>query len=255
MQGNALANVWLRPAPDAPPDRQVLVGDPFEAERSMDGWVFGRALKDGYPGCVLEAALGPAITPTHWVNVRTAWAYAAPDIRSKPVVDLHLTARLEAVDGDDRWLEVRHGTGTCFVPAIQCKAWDDWARDPVAVARQFLGTPYVWAGNTGFGLDCSGLVQVVWHACGWACAADSQDQAAMDGDRPDMIAGGDLMFWKDHVAIESGDGTLIHANAHHMMVTEEPRHAVMQRIAATDTGPVTARLRPPRNPLADLQTI
>ncbi len=57
------------------------------------------------------------------------------------------------------------------------------------------------------------------------------------------------MFWKDHVAIETGDGTLIHANAHHMSVTEEPRHVVMSRIAATETGPVTARLRPERRPL------
>ena len=249
MRVSATANVWLRPGPDAAPDRQVLVGDPFEIEETADGWIFGHALKDGYRGCLLEAATAPEIAPTHWISVRTTWGYAAPDIRSAPVIDLHMSARLEAVGEDGKWLEVRHGGETVFVPAMQCKAWDERATDVVGAARQFLGVPYVWAGNTGFGLDCSGLVQVAYHACGLACAADSGDQKAMEGDVPEEVRPGDLIFWKGHVAIETGEGTLIHANAHHMSVTEESRHVAMSRIAATETGSVTARLRPVRRPL------
>jgi cell wall-associated NlpC family hydrolase len=249
MRVSATANVWLRADPEAAPDRQVLVGDPFEVEETRDGWVFGRGVKDGYAGCILEAATAPEITPTHWVSVRSTWGYAAPDIKSTPVIDLHMSARLEVIAEHGVWVEAKHGAETMFVPTAQVKAWSDRAMNPVSVARQFLGTPYVWAGNTGFGLDCSGLVQVAYHACGWACAADSQDQKAMPGTAPESVVSGDLMFWKDHVAIETGDGTLIHANAHHMCVTEEPRHVVMSRIATTATGPVTARLRPERRVL------
>lgn len=249
MRVSAKANVWLRPAPEASPDRQVLVGDPFEVEESGDDWVFGEALKDGYWGCILKAATTSEVAPTHWVSVRTTWGYSEPNIKSAPVIDLHMSARLEVVAEHDTWLEAKHGGETIFVPASQAKAWNDRAINPVSVARQFLGVPYVWAGNTGFGLDCSGLVQVAYHACGWACAADSQEQKDMPGSVPENVVSGDLMFWKDHVAIETGDGTLIHANAHHMCVTEEPRHVVMSRIAGTETGPVTARLRPERLPL------
>ncbi len=249
MRVSATANVWLRPAPGAPPDRQVLVGDPFEVEETGDDWIFGESLKDGYWGCILKAATAPEITPTHWVSVRTTWGYEAPDIKSAPVIDLHMSARLQVVGEHGTWLEAKHGAETIFVPASQVKEWDDRAINPVSIARQFLGVPYVWAGNTGFGLDCSGLVQVAYHACGWACAADSQDQKNMPGKSAENVVSGDLMFWKDHVAIETGDGTMIHANAHHMAVTEEPRHVAMSRIAATDTGPVTARLRPDRRPL------
>ncbi len=249
MRVSATANVWLRSGPDAAPDRQVLFGDPFEIEEEGDDWVFGEALKDGYWGCILKAATAAEISPTHWVSVRTAWGYSEPDIKSTPLIDLHMSARLEVVGEHGTWLEAKHGQSTMFVPASQAKNWDDRAINPVAVARQFLGVPYVWAGNTGFGLDCSGLVQVAYHACGWACAADSQDQKEMPGTAPETVVSGDLMFWKDHVAIETGDGTLIHANAHHMSVTEEPRHVAMSRISATETGPVTARLRPERRPL------
>lgn len=249
MRVSATANVWLRPAPDASPERQLLVGDPFEIDELRDGWAFGRALKDGYQGCILEAATASEIAPTHWVSVRTTWGYAAPDIKSEPLIDLHMSARLEVVGTRDKWLEARQGAKRFFVFGAHVKRWEDRAINPVGVARQFLGAPYVWAGNSGFGLDCSGLVQIAYHACGWACAPDSQDQASMPGNTPENVVSGDLIFWKDHVAIETGEGTLIHANAHHMAVAEEPRHLAMSRIAATETGPVTARLRPERRAL------
>jgi hypothetical protein len=185
MQASASENTWLRPSPDARPDRQVLVGDPFQVDHVRDGHAFGHALKDGYAGCLPEQTLGAVIVPTHWVSVRSTWGYKAPDIKSALVSDLHMTTRLHTVAESDRWLEVQHRDGRCFVPKHHCRDWLDWHRNPVDVARQYLGAPYVWAGNTGFGLDCSGLIQAVYHAIGWSCAADSQDQKDMPGTRPD----------------------------------------------------------------------
>ena len=244
-----LRNVWLRPAPDARPDRQVLFGDPVEVGTVTDGWAEVTALKDGYRGVVPEGALGKETTPSHWVSARSTWGYSEPDLKSPIRVDLHMTARLEAVAETDGWLEARFGGETMHVPLPHCKGWAEREKDIVTAARAFLGAPYLWAGNTGFGLDCSGLVQIACHACGWACAPDSRDQAQMPGESPVAIVAGDLVFWKGHVAVETGAGTILHANAHHMAVVEEPRHAAFQRMAAGETGPVTARLRPERRPL------
>ncbi|RYC07202.1 NlpC/P60 family protein, partial [Ciceribacter ferrooxidans] len=34
------------------------------------------------------------------------------------------------------------------------------SNDYVAIATRFLETPYLWGGRSGFGIDCSGLVQL-----------------------------------------------------------------------------------------------
>ena len=244
---SAIANTWLRPAPDAPPDRQVLVGDHIEVTGTLGEFSFGRALKDDYAGCVLTKDLGPAIKPTHWVSVRTTWAYATPDIKSAPLWDLHLTSRVEAIsEAKDGWVKIRLNDRSAFVPVSHLRSLGDFLTQPVDAARLLLGTPYLWAGNTGFGLDCSGLVQASLRACGVKCPADSHPQEAMKGVRLDTNAplqAGDLLFWKGHVAMATGPNTMIHANAHHMMVVEEPTDQAIARIAATETGAVTTRLR------------
>ena len=243
---SVLTNAWLRPEPDAPPDRQLLVGDAFDVESTIDGWSFGRAQKDEYQGYLPDHALGEDITPTHWVQTRSTWGYARPDIKSDPVIDLHMTARLEVLETGSDWLEARYSTGTIHVPAAHCLPIGSNV-DVVVAARAFLGTPYLWAGNTGFGLDCSGLVQVAYHAAGRTCAADSQDQEVMAGTalgEDTTLQPGDLIFWKGHVAMATGSDTLIHANAHHMAVVEESTETAIARIASSDTGPVTSRLRP-----------
>jgi cell wall-associated NlpC family hydrolase len=59
-------------------------------------------------------------------------------------------------------------------------------RDLVRTARTFLRQPYVWAGRSGFGFDCSGLTGTVYQVHGITIPRDSgltaQIGMAMNGD-------------------------------------------------------------------------
>ncbi len=107
--------------------------------------------------------------------------------------------------------------------------------DFVAVAETLLGAPYLWGGKTSLGIDCSGLVQIALQAAGIEAPRDTYMQEAALGKAspPAGLKRGDLIFWKGHVAIARDAATIIHANAHHMMVAIEPAAEAIARIKAT----------------------
>jgi cell wall-associated NlpC family hydrolase len=120
--------------------------------------------------------------------------------------------------------------------------------DFVAVAERFLGAPYLWGGKTALGLDCSGLVQISLAAAGISVPRDTDVQAREIGtnlplDEPLDLRRGDLVFWKGHVGIMCDAETLLHANAHHMLVARESFAEAHARILAKSFGPVIALRR------------
>lgn len=233
--------VDLLSAPNGSRDRQLWLGDGFTVIDRDVGHVFGFAAKDGYCGWLPEAATGPAIVPTHWVASCGTHLYDAARVQARDLAALPMGARLVVTGHSGSFAETPLG----FVPLTHLCALDDRPRDPVAVAEMFLGTPYLWGGNSRAGMDCSGLVQVAYLACGRPCPADSDLQLALGqplGPR-DPLQRGDLLFWKGHVAMITGPDLLIHANGHSMDVRHEPTDACIARIAAQGGG-VIQRARP-----------
>ncbi|MEM9971179.1 MAG: NlpC/P60 family protein [Pseudomonadota bacterium] len=258
----AVASLPLCRSPDGPRDREILCGEQFVVlewpEDMSNGWAYGFLERDGYCGYVHVHFLRPASVATHRVAVRETYRKETPDLKkTERTLPLFLGSRVCVKDIVGDWAEIALRLGgpgadrvfDYYVPAAHLKPVDEPETDPVDVARRFLGTPYLWGGNSARGIDCSGIVQAAFLACGWACPGDSDLQEAMPGTRlPDAHAleAGDLLFWRGHVAMVAGPDSMLHANAHHMMVVEEPISDAIHRIAATDTGPVTTRLRPDR---------
>ncbi len=248
----------LLQSPDGDMDRELLLGRNFlalDAENAAP-WVYGIADRDGYCGWVHGSNLVGARATTHAVSVRESYFKATADLKTTGQTHpVFLGSEVCVTGALGDWSQIALDQAaaerpeTFYLPSRHLRPASQPAKDPVEVARLFLGTPYLWGGNSGRGIDCSGLVQVAYHACGLACPGDSDQQAAMPGQQLDdatELGPGDLIFWNGHVAISTGLGTLIHTNAHHMNTVEEPISKVIQRIAASDTGPVTSRLRPDR---------
>lgn len=231
----------LMTAPDGARDRQRLMGDLFTVIDRQDGWAFGQSVKDGHCGYTRETALGPVEEATHWLSAPGSHLYPEPRVQAPELGPLYLGSRLRVLGEAGKFLETTRG----FVPAGHLKPLGDWHKDPVAVAQSLLGTPYLWGGNTRAGIDCSGLAQLAYAACGIDIPSDSDLQQAAGKPVAEKAAlkRGDLIFWKGHVALAMNADYLIHATGHFMSVVAEATGATIKRIKEQGNGPVIARRR------------
>ncbi|WP_259784766.1 C40 family peptidase [Aliiroseovarius crassostreae] len=229
-------------SPNGPRDRQALYGEQLLALEEHEGHAFVQAERDGYVGYVDRRCLGPAVASTQWVSAAATHLYATPDFKTIEHMGLSFGARLAIVADHGRFRETAEGL---FVPSAHLSNRGEKLNDPANTAALFLGTPYLWGGNSRAGIDCSGLVQAALTAAGFDCPADSDMQEKIGRAIPDAapLARGDLLFWKGHVAMVFDHERLIHANAHHMAVVLEGINEATARIKAQGDGDVTARRR------------
>lgn len=169
---------------------------------------------------------------------------AAPFVRSEILCMLHrgsfLTAAEEAENGYRRILLADGRTG--YVPCISCMPRrdsdgylytdedgredyflrQDVRRDGfeqecrkslVFHAKQYLRTPYRWAGKSAAGIDCSGFVFMCYLMSGILIYRDAKQQSGYPVRTipADRMKPGDLLYFPGHVAMYLGHGKYIHA--------------------------------------------
>lgn len=225
--------------PSGPRDRQLICGDAVTILDETGDWAYLQSDKDGYCGYLRRADLTGYSAPTHRVSAPATHAYSRPDIKSPENCSLSFASRLHVLTTTQGFAETPLG----FVPIQHLSDITDVAHDPAAIAMLFLGTPYLWGGNSRWGIDCSGLVQAALLACGIPCPGDSDQQQSLGQDASAPYRRNDLLFWKGHVALVTDAETMIHATAHPMATVLEPIDAAIRRIANAGGGPVTAHRR------------
>ena len=80
----------------------------------------------------------------------------------------------------------------------------------------FTGLPYLWAGRSGFGFDCSGLTSMDYRVHGLVIPRDAAAQVRGRAVSRLALRPGDLLFYATsgkvhHVSIYAGSGRMVQA--------------------------------------------
>ena len=226
----AVAPMCSGPLPSDSPVSQALLGHRLHVLREDGRWLHCRS-GDGYLGWIHRGYLR-LLTESEardWESAhggRRCISLGATVLAedSSPMLPLPWGSRVVA-DGEGR-VRLPDGRGG-RVEGEMVSEEERVSRFPlradavVRTALGWMGAPYVWGGLTFSGVDCSGLVQLVFRMHGLELPRDSDQQAAT-GDAiaaADLAAfrAGDLLFFAEHsarvshVAISLGGSRIVHA--------------------------------------------
>jgi cell wall-associated NlpC family hydrolase len=225
-----LAPVLHMPQPEAPLDTFYHYGEAVRVFDESDGYAWCQSRRDSYVGYVEAAALtyGDPPAPTHYVGGLGAYRYAEADLRSA-IVDFlprHSPVAVAQTGFECRgtayvWLD-----GGGFLPAGCLSAKPPQSPDLAAAASLYLGCPYLWAGRSFLGFDCSGLVQEAFRDLGMSVPRDTDMQRDAIGRAPEIanvadLRRNDLIFVPGHVMICAGEESVLHAYGGDMTVRRD----------------------------------
>lgn len=242
-----IIGVYRGPSKSSGMETQLVYGTAFDVYDVNGRWAWGQEIpivgRAGYVGYVTLSALSQGhVVPDKRVKILRAPVFSKPDIKSAVRSLLPLNALVKVAGRVDKFLKI---DGAGYVHASHCGGVKTGTRDFVAIAEQHFGLPYIWGGIGPDGLDCSGLVLSSLRTIGRAAPRDTDMQEKALGksikvtDKLSGLKRGDLVFWKGHVGIMTSSKSLLHANAFHMRVDEEPVKEASQRIKKT-AGPITS---------------
>lgn len=137
---------------------------------------------------------------------------------------------VEILGVDGEWYKVSAGGKTGYIRGdyvsftepdpSQAPAAGSIGEQIVAFAEQFLGTPYVWAGSSPSGFDCSGFVSYVFKNFGYTVnrTAASMYTNGVAVDKSELQIGDAVFFASSsesigHVGIYIGDCEFIHSSS------------------------------------------
>ena len=112
------------------------------------------------------------------------------------------------------------------------RASNEVASKALVYAREMLGRPYMYAGESPAGFDCSGLVKYSYGRAGISLPRDTQSQRRLSVlVTMHSLREGDLLFFDQegkktsHVALYIGNGRFIHAPSSGGKVRTDSLHA------------------------------
>lgn len=203
----AICSVTVAPIRKEPSEKvemvsQILFGESCDILEEQKHWTKIKMHYDNYEG---------------WIDAKQL-KHVGDDFLANRKVTM-ITENFSSVMMKDGRTLLSIGSEVEF-PAVASRRSHDLRESIILTAKEFLNIPYLWAGKSFFGVDCSGLVQLVFKIHNIKFPRDSYQQAEL-GEALNFVEEslpGDIAFFENsegrvvHVGIMLENQQIIHAS-------------------------------------------
>lgn len=217
----AIAPVRVQPSDKSEMASQLLFGETVEIQESKDTWRHVVCAWDGLTGWVDVKQL-KRLTPSEFDNYSEQQTINLSLVEGLMASDYFIPLTMGAVLPRYDGLRCSLGeqsfqfSGPVVTPGEQ-RLNSEWV---VKIARRYLHAPFLWGGRSPFGIDSSGLTQMVYKIAGIRLLRDAAQQVTQGRsiDFMEQCQSGDLVFFDNgkgnitHTGIILPDCHVIHAS-------------------------------------------
>ena len=217
-----VVDVWKTSSRDSERISQRVLGQPMSITEIIDDrWCIATG-DDNYTGYVERRFLTDgAVSPDAMICVPFASVRQSPERSAQLVVRLSIGSCVTRLENQGQWTQIGFPGGeTGWVMTVQLTDSHglNYTHAPQR-AMSLFGTPYLWGGSSAYGIDCSGLTQLMYRLCGVILLRDAhlqRDDSRVDHITFDALEPGDLVFFGTpdkvtHVGMHHSPGKYIHS--------------------------------------------
>lgn len=254
----SVAHVRVEPRHGAEMSTQVLMGMPLKMIGDADGEWREVEMPDGYRGYVIANSLTyfdeeaivrwrvePRLFVTSFEEVKVysdtvVMADVVSDVVAGDIMTGMLSegwSRVVIPDGRSGWIKSE------FVKPLDSVFVEDAAAEIIRMSKHHVGTPYLWGGLSSKGMDCSGLVKMVFYNTGRILMRDASQQAKTGAPvLPGDYRSGDLVFFGNssgrinHVGIYDSEGYFVESSGRvkRTALVDKPGYICARRIIGNE---------------------
>ena len=188
---------------------QLLYGETFKKTKRTGSWIKIKNDVDGYKGFIKNKKFPVNCKNTHKVSSLSSNLYLKSSEKYKAKKKLSFGSRIKVIKKSGNFYKFDN----FWVKKSDLKKINYKTNNIFKNINKFMGTRYKWGGKNFNGVDCSGLIQLLFNFNNKYCPRDAKDQIKYFKKKIKLenIKKNDLIFWKGHVAVAVSNSKLAHA--------------------------------------------